>query len=219
MRKKKWAIGELNSSHYYIQSESEIKNGLSDLFPNKQTIHLEIGCGKGVFTSKIAATNPDINFFAVDLSTDVLGCAKRNIDKEFTSVNRSIDNILLMRCNAENLKEFIKKSDCVERIYLNFSNPWPKAKHKKRRLTYPRMLDLYKKFLSGESTIYFKTDNEDLFLDSKDYFKSSGFNIVRETNDLINSNYTDESRIETEHERMFVEKGLPIYFLEAKLCN
>lgn len=217
MRKKKWAMDELNSSNYYIKSEDDIKTSISDLFPKKQPINLEVGCGKGVFTSKIAALNRNINFFAIDLSTDVLGCAKRNINKVFSENGYTIDNVLLMRYKAEDLSKIINKEDNVQRIYINFCNPWPKSKHKKRRLTFPRQLEIYKQFLNDNGRIYFKTDAKDLFIDSKSYFKESNFKIVRESTDLIHENYSDESKIETEHEIMFVKQGKPIYFLEA--CN
>lgn len=215
MRTKKWALPELNSCEYYVKSRDDIEGSIAKMFPKNQPIHLEIGCGKGVFTARVALRNTHINHFAIDLSTDVLGCAKRNIEKEYGKRHERVDNIMIMRYNATRLSELLSAQDKVRRIYINFCNPWPKAKHKKRRLTHPKLLEEYKCFLPIGGEIYFKTDDEELYVDSLQYLKDSGFTIVRQTRDLLNEKYTDESKIETEHEIMFGKQGKQICFLEA----
>ena len=104
----------------------------------------------------------------------------------------------------------------VDRIYINFCNPWPKGKHKKRRLTHPRQLESYKTFLASDGLIYFKTDDDELFEESLEYFETSGFEIVKKTYDLHNDMIFEENVV-TEHEKMFSEEGIKIKALIAKL--
>lgn len=215
MRRKKWAIPELKACSYYVDNPNE---DVCDLFKNKNQVHLEIGCGKGVFTSKLALKNKDINYIGIDLSTDVLGVCRRNIENEYKIENREIDNILIMCYNAGNLLSIFKE-DSVDRIYLNFSNPWSKKKHHKRRLTYPTMLSIYEKILKPGSDLFFKTDDENLFNDSIEYIKKSNFKINKLTYDLHSEDFNDESSILTEHELMFLKENKKIKFLSANLVK
>ncbi len=217
MRKKKWAEPELKLCTYYISNINYINKPSCDIFRIKQPIHLELGCGKGVFTSTLAANNKNTNYIALDLNSDVLAVCRRNIESEYAKNNTEIDNIFLVRCGAEKLLDFISYDDDIRRIYINFCNPWCKKKHNKRRLTYPSFLDIYSKILKRNSEIFFKTDDDELFEDSIYYFKDSKFNIERISYDLHAENYEDESKVLTEHEIMFSEKGKKIKFLEAKL--
>ena len=116
----------------------------------------------------------------------------------------------------ERINLILEKADKVERIYINFCNPWPKGKHRKKRLTHSRQLEKYKEFLKPESEIYFKTDDDSLFESSLIYFKESGFEILKKTYDL-HSEPIFEKNIETEHEKMFSEQGIKIKALIAKL--
>ena len=108
------------------------------------------------------------------------------------------------------------KEDAVERIYINFCNPWPRPKHRKKRLTHSKQLELYKQFLVNGGEVFFKTDDDDLFRDSLKYFEESGFEIVNKTYDLHNEPIF-ENNIITEHEKMFSDEGIKIKALIAKL--
>lgn len=215
MRRKKWAIPELEACSYYVKKPNK---EVIKLFKRQNPIHLEIGCGKGVFTANIASTNKDINYIGIDLSTDVLGVCRRNIENQYKLRNQKIDNILIMCYNAENLLDIFDEN-LIDRIYLNFSNPWSKKKHHKRRLTHTRILSIYEKILKPGGEIFFKTDDDNLFNDSIDYLNSSKFKINRVTYDLHKENYNDESSILTEHELMFLKENKKIKFLSASLMK
>lgn len=214
MRRKSWARPELSKCEYYVKNPVDIKGRWASLFKQKQPIHLELGCGKGVFLSKLTFDNPNINYIGIDMSDDILGVARRNIEKTFEEARPH--NVFLTRYNIEYCSKLFDKSDVVDKIYICFCNPWPKTRHHKRRLTHTRQLVQYRKFLKKDGLIYFKTDDIDLFEDSLNYFKNSGFKIEDITYDLHNSDYM-ENNLLTEHEIMFSEKGIPIKFLIARM--
>ena len=134
MRHKKWSMPELLGSGYYVEEPEALRGKWKEAFARSQPLHLELGCGKGVFTAAIAASHPEINYLAIDISPDVLGVAKRNIDKEMEAAGRRPENILLAIYDIERIDKILAPGDQVDRIYINFCNPWPKAKHHKRRL-------------------------------------------------------------------------------------
>ena len=146
----------------------------------------------------------------------MLGLAKRNVEKEYLEANREIDNILLTAYEIEIIQNILNKKDIVDRIYINFCNPWPKARHNKKRLTYTKQLEKYKVFLKQGGEIYFKTDDDNLFLASTRYLEESGFEIIKKTYNLKNEPIW-EKNIETEHEKMYEERGIPTKALIAKL--
>ncbi len=216
IRYKPWARKELEASKFYIDNPEEYKGKWRDLFKNDNPIHLELGCGKGSFISQLAVYNPDINYIAIDLVDAMLGLAKRNIEAEFEMANREIDNIYITRYDIERINNILSKEDKIERVYINFCNPWPRGKHRKKRLTHTRQLEKYKEFLTEDAKVYFKTDDDGLFNDSINYFKETGFNIEKITYDLENETQFWEN-IETEHEKMFKEQGIKIKALIATL--
>ena len=216
IRFKPWARPELEASEFYIDNPEDYKGKWKELFKNNNPIHLELGCGKGGFISQLAVYNTDINYIAIDLVDAMLGLAKRKIEEEYKMANRKIDNIYITRYDIERIDNILNKEDNIERIYINFCNPWPRGKHRKKRLTHIRQLEKYKLFLSEDASIYFKTDDDDLFNDSIRYFESSGFKIEKYTYDLINETSFLEN-IETEHEKMFTEQGIKIKALIATL--
>ena len=218
IRYKKWARLELEASEFYIDNPEQYKGKWKDVFKNENPIHLELGCGKGQFISKLAVANQDINYIAIDLVDAMLGLAKRNVEKEYSENNIEPNNIRLIRFDIERIMLILDKSDEIERIYINFCNPWPKGKHRKKRLTHTRQLEKYKNFLKENSEIYFKTDDDGLFDASLGYLKESGFEIVKQTRDLHNDNIF-ERNIETEHEKMFSEQGIKIKALVTRLVN
>ncbi len=215
IRYKKWARPELEKAEFYIDNPENLKGKWHEKFKHPAPINLELGCGKGSFISKLAVSNPKINYIAVDLVDAMLGLSKRNIENAYKEVEREIDNIILTRHDIERIHLFMSKEDIVDRIYINFCNPWPKPKHRKKRLTHTKQLNLYKEFLKDEGEIYFKTDDEGLFMDSLKYFEEAGFEIVCKTYDLHTKNIF-ENNIETEHEKMFKEEGKTI---KALICK
>lgn len=177
---------------------------------------LEVGCGKGSFVGQMALLHPEINFIAVDIKLDMLGVGRRNIVGMFEDSGRSVDNIALVRYNVDMLGDIISPDDNISRIYINFCNPWPKPKHKKRRLTYPAKLRMYREILTGGDEIHFKTDDDNLFEESLSYFKNENYNIEFITYDLHKSEIDPEDTPMTEHEKMFSDEGIKIKYLIAK---
>ena len=208
IRNKPWAKEELAASKFYVQKPENNKGHWKEVFKNPEnSIHLELGCGKGYFVKKAAKQNPKINYIAVDLIDTILGIANRNIIEEFES--QEIENIALTRYDVEAITNILDKTDNIERIYINFCNPWPKPRHKKRRLTHARQLEKYKLFLKPKGEIYFKTDDDELFKESLEYFKAEGFEPIKITYNL-NEEPNFWENIETEHEIKFKKAGIKI---------
>ncbi|MCQ2978937.1 MAG: tRNA (guanosine(46)-N7)-methyltransferase TrmB [Clostridia bacterium] len=219
MRRKKWARPELDASSFFIKDNFEHIGKWKEVFKNPiNPIHLELGCGKGVFLKDIAFNNPDINYIAIDISSDVLGCAKRNVESVYNEANRSVDNVCLVSADIERILEMMNSDDQIERVYINFCNPWPKDRHKKRRLTHTRKLTMYKQFVSRNAELHFKTDDDELFEETLEYLKECDMPVIYKTYDLHNSDYKDKS-YSTEHEEMFTKDGIPTKFLIAKFFN
>lgn len=216
IRRKKWAADELANCPFYINDPNINYNKWNQLFNNNNPIHIELGCGKGNFISKLASNNLDINYIAIDMIEAMLGLSKRNIENEYKSNNISFSNIYLIRSNIEYINKVFGQEDQIERIYINFCNPWPRGKHNKRRLTHTRQLEQYKIFMKNNAEIYFKTDDDFLFEDSINYLEKSNFVIIQKTYDLEKEDIF-KGNIETEHEKMFKEKGIKIKALIAKL--
>ena len=219
IRFKPWARPELEASKFYRDNPEKLKDKWIKEFVNKNNpIHLELGCGKGQFISQMAVQNPEINYIAIDLVDAMLGLAKRNVEQIYTEKNKEINNVILTRFDIERINLILGKEDNIKRIYINFCNPWPKGKHRKKRLTHTRQLEKYKEFLSDDGEIYFKTDDDDLFNGSLGYFEEAGFDIISKTYDL-HQNSIWENNVETEHEKMFSEQGIKIKALIAKNIN
>lgn len=217
IRFKAWARPELEASKFYRDNPEELKGKWKLEFKNKENpIHLELGCGKGQFIAQKAIQNPQINYIAIDLVDAMLGLAKRNIEQTYNEEKKEIDNVILTRFDIERIPLILSKDDGIKRIYINFCNPWPKGKHRKKRLTHTRQLEKYKEFLVDGAEVYFKTDDDDLFTASIGYFEEAGFNILKKTFDLHSEPIWDNN-IETEHEKMFSEQGIKIKALIAKL--
>ena len=217
IRFKKWARPELEASSFYENEPENWKGKWKEHYKNpKNPFMLELGCGKGQFISKLALENPNINYLAIDLVDAMLGLAKRNIEQSYKEAKKEPENVLLTRFDIERILLIMDKNDKVDRIYINFCNPWPKGKHRKKRLTHTRQLEKYKEFLKKDGEIYFKTDDDGLFESSLIYFEEAGFKIIKKTYDL-HKEPIFERNIETEHEKMFTEQGIKIKALIAKL--
>lgn len=209
IRFKPWARGELEASNFYIDNPEEYKGKWRELFENDNPLYLELGCGKGGFISQIAVQNQDINFIAIDMVDAMLGLAKRKIESTYAEKNLEVKNVYLTRFDIERILMIMDDNDKIDRIYINFCNPWPRGKHRKKRLTHVRQLEKYRQFLKNDGEIYFKTDDDGLFNDSLLYFNQAGFEIIDKTYDLENAKEFWDN-IETEHEKMFKEQGIKI---------
>lgn len=218
IRFKPWARPELEASYFYEDNPEDYKGKWISKFINKENpIHIELGCGKGSFISELAFNNKDINYIAIDLVDAMLGLAKRKVEEKFNSNNKKVDNLILVRYDIERINNIVLKEDNIERIYINFCNPWPKAKHKKKRLTHTKQLEHYKEFIKPNCAIYFKTDDDELFNDSLKYFEDSNFEIIKKTYDLHRKDIFDGKNIVTEHEKMFSDEGIKIKACIARL--
>ena len=217
IRYKKWARPELEASKFYEDEPEKWKGKWKEHFKNPDLpFMIELGCGKGQFISKLALENQNINYLAIDLIDAMLGLAKRNIEQSYKEENIEPENVFITRFDIERINLILDKADNVERIYINFCNPWPRGKHHKKRLTHTRQLEKYKEFLKDNAEIYFKTDDDDLFNSSLIYFEEAGFEIIKKTYDL-HQEPIFEKNIETEHEKMFSEQGIKIKALIARI--
>ena len=216
IRRKKWAKEELENAKFYIDIPDEFKGKWKSKFKNENLpLYVELGCGKGSFIANLASSHKaDANYIAVDMIEAMLGLSKRNIEASYDY--KDPENLYLIRANVEQILNVFSKEDGIERIYINFCHPWPKKKHNKKRLTHPRQLNSYKELLNGNKEIYFKTDSDELFEASLEYFAECGFEIVKITYDLHNEPIFEEN-VMTEHEKMFSEEGIKIKALIAKM--
>ena len=169
---------------------------------------LEVGCGKGGFACELAKRNPDINVLALEKCANVVVIAAENAEKD------NITNLKFLHVGAEYLEKYLKP-ESIERIYLNFSCPYPKRAYENHRLTNPRFLKSYEVILKKGAEIYQKTDNMHFFEYSIEQFTGYGFALKNISLDLNNSEF--EGNIVTEYEQRFVSLGCPIYRLEAYL--
>ncbi len=217
IRYKKWARPELEASAFYEDEPEKWKGKWKEHFKNPDLpFMLELGCGKGNFISKLAVENLDINYLAIDLVDAMLGLAKRNVEASYKEANINPENVILTRFDIERINLILNREDKVRRIYINFCNPWPRGKHRKKRLTHTKQLEKYKEFLVPGGEVYFKTDDDELFESSLYYFEDCGFEIVNKTYDL-HEEPIFERNIETEHEIMFTKQGIKIKALIARL--
>ena len=175
-------------------------------FIGSNPLHIEIGCGKGTFITETALKNPDIRYIAIEKVSNVIILAMEKVK------NQSLSNVRFIRGNFQNIAESFPDAS-VDRIYLNFSDPWPKKGYAKRRLTHSGFLELYKRILKKDGEIHFKTDNRTLFEFSLESFPENGFTLSEVTFDLHNSGF--EGNIMTEYEKRFSEEGIQICRLVA----
>lgn len=207
MRRKKNGAARLAACGEYILPDG-IKDP-SEAFGNTAPVHLEIGCGKGDFVCGTAEAHSDINFIAIERISDVLMLAAEK------AKSKGLTNVKLAVMNAAVLNERFAPHS-ISRIYLNFSDPWPKKGYAKRRLTYRSFLEIYKQILTEDGSLFLKTDDENLFDFSIEELKLSGFEITDMTRDLHSSEYAKDN-IMTEYERNFTEMGKKINMLRAYL--
>lgn len=203
---------ELLNEKKYIENAQKLQEILSSKENKNKKIYLEIGMGKGDFISKLSTQDKGSIYIGVEVSKPVLALAVKKINRYEKENNIALDNLYLMSFDAKNLSEVFNENQ-IEKLYLNFSDPWPKKKHTKRRLTYKEFLNEYKKVLKSEGIIEFKTDNRILFEYSLVSMQSFGMEFLEVYLDL---HKTDIPNIVTEYEEKFSPKG-PIYKLVAKM--
>ena len=192
------------ASRYVVHEEQNCRGKWQELFGNEHPIHIEIGMGKGKFIHTMARLHPEINYIGIEKYSSVLirGIQKLEADP--------LPNLYFIRMEAEEITSVFAKGE-VDRIYLNFSDPWPKDRHAKRRLPSREFLRRYDEILIPEGVIEFKTDNHDLFQFALEELEPAGWKIVQMTEDLHNNAQMMEGNVMTEYEERFSSKGNPIY--------
>ena len=188
-------------SEFVIHNEEEYKGKWKEVFGNDNPIHLEIGTGKGSFIMESARRNPDINYIGIEKYSSVLLRALEKMEEE----EPRLTNLVFIRMDAEYIENVFEKDE-IDNIFLNFSDPWPKERTAKRRLTSDRFLKRYTNIMKKSGRVTFKTDNIDLFNYSVETAKECNWNILVETRDLHKSEY-NEGNIMTEYEKKFSQLG------------
>lgn len=196
-----------------IKNETRYRGGWKDTFEHSENpIHIEIGMGKGQFLLTLAKNNPDINYIGIERYSSVLLRALERYDQN--EEYSSLSNIRFLCMDAKTLPEVFAVGE-VDKIYLNFSDPWPKARHAKRRLTSRQYFERYDKILAYDGVVEFKTDNRDLFDFSLEQIDLAGWVLLAKTYDLNNTPTMNRGNVMTEYEEKFAGQGHPIHKLIA----
>ena len=207
LKKVKDAKERVENSKYYVNNPEEYKGKWNELFGNNNPIHIEIGMGKGNFIIGMAKEHKEINYIGIEMYDSVMVKAVEKLKQE----EKVLNNLKLVLIDAMKVDEIFENE--ISRIYLNFSDPWPKEKHEKRRLTSKIFLEKYDKIFKGQKQIFQKTDNNDLFDFSMVSLIENGYELKNVTRDLHSENITDN--IMTEYEEKFSSAGIKINRLEA----
>lgn len=222
------ADGVLQAHPIVIKEETGKKGKWKEVFGNDHPIHIEIGMGKGQFILNMAKKNPDINYIGVERYSSVLlravekyneMCGKGSLIEDVTDTDQlqiweEIPNVRFICMDAADLSEVFEKNE-IQKIYLNFSDPWPKKRHARRRLTSKEFFARYEKVLDPEGSVEFKTDNTDLFQFSLDEVGEAGWTLRAYTWDLHHDEKMNEGNVMTEYEEKFSSMGNPIHKLIA----
>ena len=192
-----------------IKNENEQKGNWNQVFGNSNPIHIEIGMGKGQFLLTLAKMNPEINYIGIERYSSVL---LRALEKFDTEEYFGLNNIRFICMDAFELPEVFQLGE-VAKIYLNFSDPWPKARHARRRLTSTQFLAQYDKVLAKEGVVEFKTDNRPLFEFSLEQVEEAGWKLLAHTFDLHHDDAMNQGNVMTEYEEKFSSMGNPIHKL------
>ncbi|XMB72761.1 tRNA (guanosine(46)-N7)-methyltransferase TrmB [Mycoplasmatota bacterium WC30] len=209
LRKVKHAKDLINDNpNIIIHNPEKLKGIWMNVFKNTNPIQIEVGCGKGKFIYELAKKHPNINFIGIEKFDSVIVRALEKI------IENPVENLKLIRIDAENINSIFSAKE-VDRIYLNFSDPWPKRRQAKRRLTSNKFLERYELILKPNSLIKFKSDNYGLFESSMMSFNNNDKFIIK---DICLNLYKNlpEDNIQTEFEKRFVELGNPIYYIKVK---
>ncbi len=196
----------LSSCEQLISNPKKQYGKWREIFKNNHPIYIEIGMGKGKFIIENAKKYPNINFIGIEKYDSIMVRAIQKLDQE-------LDNLVLIRMNALEIEEVFSKE--IDRIYLNFSDPWPKVRHHFRRLTSKIFLDKYDKIFRDKKEIYLRTDNEELFIYSIETLSAKGYSLKNVTFNLHKNKEVE--LITTEYEDKFSKEDKPIFSLEAIL--
>ena len=194
----------IENSTYVIQDPMSHKGNWSHVFEKEGALHIEVGMGKGRFMMELAQLHPDINYIGIEMYSSVLLRAVQKMEEN------PISNLRFIRMDAREIEDVFAPGE-VDKIYLNFSDPWPKDRHAKRRLPSRQFLARFDKILKKEGNIEFKTDNKDLFDFAVEEVEPAGWKIDAITYDLHKDEVMSEGNIMTEYEEKFSSKGNPIY--------
>lgn len=209
MRYKPYARPELAAWEHFIDRPADHAGRWHESFSNPSLpLRLELGCGKGGFLARLSLFESGFNYIGIDLKSEMLVVAKRTIESVRTEANTSINNIKILAHNIEQIGDIFTENDCIDRIYINFCNPWYKSGYAKHRLTHPRQLVQYRNFLPDGGEIHFKTDDDILYADTLRYLPMAGFEVTYQTKDLHAEG--GMVPIRTEHESMFASQGIKI---------
>lgn len=203
LRNVKGSREHIAINEYVIKDAETYKGTWKDLFQDGKPIHIEIGMGKGKFLMEMARQHPEIHYIGIEKYSSVLVRALEKMEED------PLDNVHFIRMDAEYINQVFDKGE-VEEIYLNFSDPWPKDRHAKRRLTSRQFLARYKNIIREDQSVIFKTDNRDLFDFSLEEVKEAGWKLDLCTFDLHHSEYL-EGNVMTEYEERFSAQGNPIH--------
>ncbi len=212
LRNKPWAIDYLTEHASFVSLQPETNKGKwQSFFKKEQPLHIEVGTGKGQFVVGMALQNPHINYIGIEHFDNVI----------VSAVEKAVEvgcppNLAFIRGNGEDLEDMFEENE-VDLLYLNFSDPWPKSRHAKRRLTYPSFLKRYEHILKEEGQIHFKTDNRGLFEYSLVSMSTYGMRLLDVQLDLHAA--MPDYNIMTEYEEKFSTKGFPIYRVEAQFVK
>ncbi|MBS4461358.1 tRNA (guanosine(46)-N7)-methyltransferase TrmB [Aerococcaceae bacterium zg-B36] len=207
LRNKPWAQDKLDAHPEYVPQQAESLRGKwQTRFSKVQPIHIEVGSGKGRFITEMAKAHPDVNYISIEIQTSVI------VSVLDLQLEAQLPNLQILHADGRNLDQYFAPGE-ISRVYLNFSDPWPKKRHEKRRLTSPSFLSQYQTILTEDGEIHFKTDNQGLFEYSLYAFSQYGVKLKQVWLDLHQSDF--EGNIMTEYEEKFSSRGQRIYRLEA----
>ena len=193
----------IDNSPYCIKEPVELKGKWHDFLGNNNPIHIEVGMGKGRFLMDLAQLHPEINYIGIERYTSVLLRAVQKMQED------ELPNVHFLCIDAATLPDIFDRNE-VDRIYLNFSDPWPKARHAKRRLTSREFLARYDQILVQDGKVEFKTDNKELFEFSLEEVEEAGWNLEASTFDLHHNEEMVQGNVMTEYEEKFSSMGNPI---------
>ena len=198
----------ITQSDYVIQDPETYKGKWKEVFGNDHPVQIEVGMGKGRFVMDMAAKYPERNFVGIEMYDSVL---LRAVQKR-EQLEEQIPNLYFIRMDARNLPDVFEQGE-VDKVYLNFSDPWPKDRHAKRRLTSRQFLERYDQILTPNGVVEFKTDNRPLFEFSLEEVKEAGWTLLASTFDLHHDEKMMEGNVMTEYEEKFSSMGNPIHKL------
>ncbi len=208
LRNIKGSREAIEINEYVINNPEDMKGKWKLFFGNSNPIHIEVGMGKGKFITALSMLNPDINYIGIEKYSSVLYRALEKMD------GLKLTNLYFIRMDAEDICDVFERNE-ISKIYLNFSDPWPKDRHAKRRLTSKNFFERYDKILIPEGKVEFKTDNNDLFEFSLEQIPEAGWNLTAVTRDLHNDEEMNIGNVMTEYEEKFSSAGNPINKLIA----